>query len=421
MGKLYNILAKKIPDWRYNYKKLLDQKGNIVIGDVTIEKALSGMRGVKGLACDTSYVTADEGLHIRGTHILDLVHILPEEVLHLLLTGDIPNKAMLADLQSDLKNRNEVPSYIWDILNNMPKDSHPMAMFNTAILSMQKESQFYKAYDAGVSKTKYWHTTLEDSLNIIAKLPAIAAYIYRLRFDKGKRIESNKDLDWSADFVHMMGFDSDSEMTKLMRLYLMLHCDHEAGNVSAFSAMTVNSALSDPYYALSAGLNGLAGPLHGLANQNCLRFVLSIKDHFKGSPSEADLKQFIWDRLNSGRVIPGYGHAVLRCPDPRFTAFMNFGKEHVTDDEIFDIVNKLFKIVPPVLKEHGKAKNPWPNVDAASGALLHHYGLKEFEFYTVLFSISRSLGITSQMVLNRALGMPLIRPKSLPFDVLNSY
>jgi citrate synthase len=294
-------------------------------------------------------------------------------------------------------------------------------MFNTAILSMQKESQFYKAVDAGLSKTKYWHTTLEDSLNIIAKLPAIAAYIYRLRFNKGKRINSNKDLDWSADFVHMMGFDSDSEMTKLMRLYLMLHCDHEAGNVSAFSAMTVNSALSDPYYALSAGLNGLAGPLHGLANQNCLRFVLSIRDHFKGSPSKADLKQFIWDRLNSGRVIPGYGHAVLRCPDPRFTAFMNFGKEHVTDDEIFDIVNKLFKVVPPVLKEHGKAKNPWPNVDAASGALLYHYGLKEFEFYTVLFSISRSLGITSQMVLNRALGMPLIRPKSLPFDVLNSY
>ena len=200
---------------------MLDQKGNIIIGDVTIEKALSGMRGVKGLACDTSYVTADEGLHIRGTHILDLVHIVPEEVLHLLLTGDIPNKAMLADLQSDLKNRNEVPSYIWDILNNMPKDSHPMAMFNTAILSMQKESQFYKAYDAGVSKTKYWHTTLEDSLNIIAKLPAIAddsglcvpviggePGIYSARW-AGR----NKDFSVAMEKINKKLFEMDSEHT----------------------------------------------------------------------------------------------------------------------------------------------------------------------------------------------------------------
>ena len=216
----------------------------------------------------------------------------------------------------------------------------------------------------------------------------------------------------------MMGFDFSDDMLKMMQLYLMLHCDHEGGNVSTFSALTVNSALSDPYYSLSAGLNGLAGPLHGLANQNNLKFVLDIIDHYKGVPSDEQLKEFSWDRLNSGKVIPGYGHAVLRCPDPRFTAFMNFGKNHINNSDVFDVVTKLFNIVPDVLKEHGKARNPWPNVDAASGSLLHHYGIKEFQFYTVLFSMSRSLGIVSQMVLARAMGMPLTRPKSLTFEAL---
>jgi citrate synthase len=217
----------------------------------------------------------------------------------------------------------------------------------------------------------------------------------------------------------MLGLpDPDGNLKKLMQLYLMLHCDHEGGNVSAFSALTVASALSDPYYAVSAGLNGLAGPLHGLANQECLHFVLDIKDHFGGSPSVEDLREFCWERLHDGRVIPGYGHAVLRCPDPRYTAFMDFGKAHIKDDAVFDIVKNLFEVVPPVLKEQGKAKNPWPNVDAASGSLLYHYGMKEFSFYTVLFSISRAMGMISQMVVNRALGMPITRPKSVTIDWL---
>ena len=419
MGKLKENLAKNIPDWRYNYRQLLDEKGDTVTSTVTIEKAFSGMRGIKGMICDTSSVTADAGLHVRGRHILDLVDIKPEEVLYLMLVGEIPNKEELEDLQRSLHDRSEVPEYVWNVLNSMPKDSHPMAMFNTAILSMQKESKFAQAYDLVVSKNDYWETTLDDGLNIIAKLPAIAAAIYRLRFDKGDRIEHAGSKDWSASFLQMMGFEESDDMLKMMQLYLMLHCDHEGGNVSTFSALTVNSALSDPYYALSAGLNGLAGPLHGLANQNNLKFVLDIVEHFKGVPSNEELKAFAWERLNSGKVIPGYGHAVLRCPDPRFTAFMGFGKDNIKDNEVFDVVVKLFDIIPDVLKEHGKAKNPWPNVDAASGSLLHYYGLKEFQFYTVLFSMSRSLGIVSQMVLARAMGLPLTRPKSLTFDALN--
>ena len=250
-------------------------------------------------------------------------------------------------------------------------------------------------------------------------LPGIAAGIYRMRFNKGDRITPDPTLDWAGNFAHMLGIEGD-DFKKLMRLYLMLHCDHEGGNVSAFSSLTVASALSSPFLSVAAGLNGLAGPLHGLANQECLKFVLEVRDHFKGAPTQVELKQFCWDRLNGGRVIPGYGHAVLRCPDPRFTAFMGFGKDHIQDDDVFSIVQSLFEVVPPVLQEQGKAKNPWPNVDAASGSLLYYYGLREFNFYTVLFSISRTMGMISQMVWERALGIPITRPKSITTDWIKS-
>jgi len=414
MSKILETLSKKIPDWRYEAKQLLEEKGDKVISNVTVAQAYGGMRGVKGLVCDTSAVSADSGLIIRGRPLLEITDILPEEVFYLLLTGDLPDKDALKDLQSQLSEHAEVPQYVWEVLKAMPKDSHPMVMFNAAILVMEKESEFRKQYDKGLQKQDYWKATLDDAIRLVAKLPALGAGVYRIRFDKGALIDPDKSLDWAANFAHMLGIDDpDGLLKKLMRLYLMLHCDHEGGNVSAFSGLTVASALSDPYYAVSAGLNGLAGPLHGLANQECLKFVLEIEEHFGGSPSQDELSKFVWDRLNSGRVIPGYGHAVLRCPDPRFTAFINFGREHIKGDPVFDIVSDLFDVVPNVLKEQGKAKNPWPNVDAASGSLLYHFGMTEFSFYTVLFSISRAMGMVSQMVINRALGMPITRPKSI--------
>jgi citrate synthase len=212
----------------------------------------------------------------------------------------------------------------------------------------------------------------------------------------------------------MLGIpDPTGEFANLMRLYLTLHSDHESGNVSAMTTHTVASALSDLYYALSAGLNGLAGPLHGLANQECLKWVLMVKDKFNGVPTDEQLRQFAWDTLNSGKVIPGYGHAVLRITDPRFDAFLAFGKRVCPNDPVFAIVAKVFDVVPKVLTEQGKAKDPWPNVDAGSGALLYHFGMAEFDYYTVLFSVSRALGVCSQAVISRAMGYAIVRPKSV--------
>ena len=414
MTLLKQELTNQIPQVREDIKNLIHKNGESQISTVSVAQAYSGLRGIKAFVCDTSSVSPEKGLIIRGIPLLEITHILPEEVFFLLLTGRLPNPAELSDLQKEYSKHFKIPDYVWSLLETLPGDSHPMTMFNLGILAMQHESVFRKKYDEGMAKSEYWEHILEDGIRLLAKLPILGAGIYRMRFGKGDRIDPDPGLDWSGNFVHLIDIpDPSGDFHKLMQLYFMLHCDHEGGNVSAFAAHTVASALSDPYYAVSAGLNGLAGPLHGLANQECLKFVLKIHDHFSGAPTSEELRGFCWDRLNSGRVIPGYGHAVLRCPDPRFTAFINFGKKHIHGDDIFDIVTGLFDIVPEVLTEQGKAKNPWPNVDAASGSLLYYYGLKQFNYYTVLFSISRAMGMIAQMVWERALGIPITRPKSV--------
>ena len=415
MSLLKEKLAKQFPQLKAEIGAFVKEHGEKEVSKVTLAQAYGGLRGVKGLVCDTSEVPPDKGLIIRGIELKHLTEKLPEEILWLLLTGELPNEAELKDLQNDLRARENVPQYVWDVLNAMPADSHPMAMFNTAILVMQKESKYAKRYNEGMKKDDYWDPTYEDALDMIAKLPAIGAYVYRKRFNKGPRIESDKSADWAKNYVHMLGLpDPNGEFSLLMRLYLTLHCDHEGGNVSAYTSATVSSALSDLYYSLSAGLNGLAGPLHGLANQECLGWILETMKKFGGSPTEEQLEKYAEETLASGKVVPGYGHAVLRITDPRFDAFLAFGKKYMANDPVFQTVARVFDVVPKVLSKVQKIKDPWPNVDAGSGGLLYHYGLTEFSYYTVLFSISRALGICAQGVVARAMGYPITRPKSLP-------
>ncbi len=414
MLKLKEKLLEKVPEWRSDIKAFIKKNADKVISEVTVKQAYGGMRGVKALVCDTSVVPPDKGLIIRGTPIGELKNRLPEEVFYLLVTGELPDASILDDLKKDFKSRSQAPSYIWDVLNAMPKDSHPMAMLSQAILAMEKESVFRKEYTKGMRKEDYWQSTVEDCLNLLAKLPAVAAGIYRIKFHGGDRISSDPTLDWAGNFARMLGIpDPTGDFKNLMRLYMVLHSDHEGGNVSAHTCHCVGSALSDTYYAVSAGLNGLAGPLHGLANQMCLRWVMMVKDKFDGVPTDDELRDFAWETLNAGQVIPGYGHAVLRVTDPRYAAFLEFGSQVCPDDTLYQIVAKVFKVIPDVLKEHGKAKDPWPNVDAASGCLLYHFGLTEFEYYTVLFGVSRSMGMCSQLIISRAMGEAIERPKSV--------
>jgi citrate synthase len=423
MATLMETLAAKIPAMREDVKKVLGASRDKVISEVTVAQAYGGMRGVKGMICDTSVVEPDKGLIIRGHPLLELKHLWPEEIFYLLLTGDQPDAEAKANLQQEYDKRATVPEYVWDVLKAMPKDSHPMCMLDTAILVMERESVFRAWYDRGMTKMEYWMPTLEDALQLLAKLPGVAAGVYRIRYNKGAPPAWTPGLDWGANFANMLGMpDPTGSFAKLMRLYLNFHSDHEGGNVSANTCHTVGSALSDPYYAVSAGLNGLAGPLHGLANQECLGWILEVIKKFGGVPTEEQLREFGFETLRSGKVVPGYGHAVLRVTDPRFAGFLEFGKEHLPNDPVFQTVSRVYDVIPKVLQEYSEervkaGKNPiancWPNVDAGSGSLLNYYGLTEFPYYTVLFSVSRAMGMLAQLVLNRALGIAITRPKSV--------
>ena len=419
MSLLKAKLASQVPDLKDRVRNLGKNHGSKVISEVSVEQVLGGMRGIKSLICDTSEVGLDYGLVIRGIPILELTDKLPEDVLWLMLTGTLPTEEESKDLQKDLNSRMDVPDYIWNILDAFPKDAHPMNMLSALVTALGNESKFRREYDKGLKKDLFWDYTLEDSLDLIAKMPVVASAIYRKRFGKGERIMPKKDLDWGANYAYMLGIEGNmEEWYKLMRMYMVVHCDHESGNVSAFTSHVVGSALSDVYYSLAAGLNGLAGPLHGLANQECLKFVIELLNQFGKVPSDDELRSFAKERLDKGLIIPGYGHAVLRVTDPRFTASLDWGKKVIPNDDRFVVVEKLFNIVPQLLIEQGKAKDPWPNVDAATGALLYHYGIKEFEYYTVIFSVSRALGICSQLILSRAMGEPITRPKSVTMDWL---
>jgi citrate synthase len=412
MSTIREALARRIPAMREEIADLVKNHGDTVISEVTLKQAYGGMRGVKGLVCDTSLVDPHKGLIIRGIPIDELADRTAEEIFFLLVVGELPNDEQLATLKQNLFARSEIPDYVWNVLRDMPETAHPMDMLITAIAILEDQSLFRKRYDEGMTRDDYWDAALEDSLNLLAKLPGLAAGVYRIRYNKGDLILPDPKLDWSENFAHMLGID-DPVFYDLMRLYMVLHSDHEGGNVSAFTAHVVASALSDPYYAVSAGLSGLAGPLHGLANQECLKFVLGVMERFDGAPTPDEMRDYTWEILNSGRVVPGYGHAVLRATDPRFTAFHGFGKQHFPDYPVFKTVDVGFEVIPQVLQEHGKAANPWPNVDAGSGALLYHFGITEMRYYTVLFSVSRAMGICSQLIMSRAAMEPITRPKSV--------
>jgi len=421
-------LAQKIPELRDEIKSLVKEHGDKVISQATVQQAYGGMRGIKSMVWETSLLDPMEGIRFRGYNIPELreklpkayggEEPLPEGIFWLLLTGELPTKKDVKEVTKEWQSRGEIPQNTWKTLKALPTDMHPMTQFAIGILSLQSTSEFVKKYNEGIPKTEYWDPMYEDVMNLLAKLPAIAAYIYRRTYKDGKRIRPIKRLDWGANFAHMMGIDN-PEYYELMRLYLVLHSDHEGGNVSAHTTHLVGSALSDAFYSLSAGMDGLAGPLHGLANQEVLRWIQNLMEKLGGRvPTKEELSKALWDTLNSGQVIPGYGHAVLRQTDPRYMAQREFALKHMPEDDLFKLCSMIYETAPDILKEHGKAKNPWPNVDAHSGVLQWYYGVREYDFYTVLFGVSRAMGVLAQLIWDRALGLAIERPKSVTTETI---
>lgn len=420
---LHEKLSEQIPAWRERIKTLAKEHGEVKVDDVTVGQLIGGMRDIKSLLTDVSFVDPAHGILFRGLPIPELLKKLPKArggkmplvggLYFLLMIGEVPTREQAQEVEAEWAKRATVPDYVFKMLKSMPKETHPMTLFSQAVLALQNGSIFASKYHS-MKKDAYWEAALEDSMDLTAKLPIVAAYIYRMKyFGETSKPKYNPKQDYGLNFARMMKVTDKKGYAELARLYFILHSDHESGNVSAHTMHLVGSALSDPYLSFSAALNGLAGPLHGLANQECLGWLIEVRNKFGGVPTREELYKFAWDTLNSGHVIPGYGHAVLRVPDPRFMAQMEFAKKRFPDDDLLRLADMVFDVVPQVLREQGKAKNPAPNVDAISGTLQHYYGVREFDFYTVLFGVGRALGVTANYIWARALGMPIERPKSL--------
>src|SRR5688500_6973459 len=412
-------------------KQILKEHGNKKIGEVTLSQVYQGMRGITGIVSETSLLDAHEGIRFRGYSIPELqqklprakngTEPLPEGLFYLMLIGELPTEDDVAELTATWQRRSHVPNHVFASIEALPLTAHPMTQFVVGIMALQTESNFAKRYAAGMSKKDYWDVAFDDCMDLIARLPRIAAYVYRRKYKFGQHIQPNGLLDWAGNLAHMLGYEDES-FYDLMRLYMTIHADHEGGNVSAHATHLVGSALSDPYLSLAAGMNGLAGPLHGLANQEVIRWIFEMQKELGVElPSKEQIDGYVRKTLSEGKVVPGYGHAVLRKTDPRFEAQMEFGKKHMPDDPLVKTVWNIYETVPPILQSLGKVKNPWPNVDAHSGALLVHYGMKEYEFYTVLFGVSRSLGVLASLCWDRALGFALERPKSVTTELVKRW
>lgn len=432
MDPLKSLFYDKAQAQAKEVKALLKEHGDKKVDDVLLDQVYGGMRDITCMLWEPSLLDAEEGIRFRGYAISELreklpkapggKEPLPEGLFWLMLVGEIPTRDQVKWLTENWVRRANVPEHAFRAIDTLPAETHPMTQFAVGILAMQNTSVFAQRYNTGMNKTEYWDATYEDTMNLIARLPRIAAHIYRRVYRGGEPpVLPDISLDWGANYAHMLGFEDES-FKEYMRLFLTIHADHEGGNGSAHTTHLVGSMLSDPYLALSAGMNALAGPLHGLANQEVIRWIQKMVDTLGTSkPSREQIGEYVKSTLASGRVIPGYGHAVLRKPDPRFMAQRQFAEDNAQDSDLVKIVWKIFDVVPPILSSLGKVKNPWPNVDAHSGALLIHYGLKEYNYYTVLFGVSRALGVLAALCWARALGLPLERPKSVTTEWVKDY
>ncbi len=430
---LKTTLKQKIEAFRPRTTKLTKELGEIVIDQVTISQCIGGARDIRSLVTDISYLDPQEGIRFRGKTIPETFAALPkakgskyptvESFWYFLLTGDVPNQKQVDEVVAEWKKRQVVPSYVWDAIRALPRDSHPMVMLSVGMLALQKDSKFAAFYSGGkFNKNTAWESVYEDASDIVARIPIIAAFIYNLKYNSDFQVAVDPNLDMGANFAHMIG--KPAPYDDVARMYFILHSDHESGNVSAHTTHLVHSALSDPYYSYSAGLNGLAGPLHGLANQEVLGWIMEFQKKLNGAePTKENVTKALWDTLNAGQVVPGYGHAVLRKTDPRYMAQREFclATPGLKDDPLFKLVAMIFETAPGVLTEHGKTKNPWPNVDAHSGVIQWYYGLKEWDFYTVLFGVGRALGCMANITWDRGLGYAIERPKSVTTDMLEKW
>lgn len=370
---------------------------------ITAKHLDSGMRGIPVGTCQTSYVDPLEGVHYVGYPVGDLADMEEEDVVFLLLNKHLPTAEESIAFRKELTHRaEEMPNGALRVLESLtPGSGHPMDWLSIGIMAL------------GAAETT--GDVRIDSINLIARMPELMARIFLLRGGRKEKLRPRKpELGLVENFVHMLGIDDEEaeKMTRVVKFFFILHMDHGGGNLSTFSGKAVASGRASVYASLASAMNALSGPLHGRANQSCLEFVQRI-----GTSDHDEIEKFVRSELGARRPIYGFGHGVLRAEDPRARLLIELGEKVCPDDPNFKIAKALREVVPNILKEIPKISNPYPNVDLASGSLLHSVGFRKPDYYTTFFGWARVAGICAQIMDERnsrdGRGVPIYRPKYL--------
>jgi citrate synthase len=376
-----------------------------VLFEIKVDNLETGMRGYPVGYCTTSSVDPVKGLFYMGRPVSELDQWEPEQVIYLLVKGKEGSKEEVKTFVEDLRSRSSCSLDLINAIKQLPRQAHPMKLFCAALLG----------------KNNY----REDCLNLIAKIPEIVATVINHHAGWETLRPSQPELGYMENFAHMLNVPKGNiqELTRVFKLFNILHYDHGGGNLSAFVGKAVASGLEDMYGSISAAMCALAGPRHGKANQDCLTFVKGILQELGENATEEQIEEYIRNKLARNELVFGFGHAVLRVEDPRAQVFYDLAERHYSQHPLVKIARLLRTAGPKVLKENPKISNPYPNVDAVSGIILTAAGFPYPEYYTVLFGLARVVGISRQIVYEReeardGKGTPIVRPKYL-FKQLN--
>lgn len=377
-----------------------------VLFEITRDQLETGLRGVPVGYCTTSHVDPQKGLFYVGRPIAELSHLDPLEVIYLLYYGEMGTPEGIARFKKELEKRGRCKEKTVRHLEALPQEGPPLELLAAALLivGIYEGTGDYR----------------EDCLNVIAKLPQIGALLINHHAKWGKTPEPKPELGYIQNFLHMLQTPGPktSELYDVMRLFNVLHFDHSGGNLSTFVGKAVASGLEPMYGSLAAAMTALAGPRHGRANQDCLEFVQGVLKEVGPQASAADVERLLRRKLERKELVFGFGHAVLRVEDSRATVCYKYCEKHFPQDPLVKIALLLRSEGPKILKENPKISSPYPNIDAISGSMLMAGGFPYPEYFTLLFGLSRAVGIAIQIVYERleardGKGTPIIRPSYL--------
>ncbi len=375
-----------------------------VLFEITKDNLETGLRGYPVGYCPTSTVDPQKGLFYMGHPISELAGWSPEEVIYLLMHRKAGSALEVKSYFSRLASYGTLKQETVEAILQLPKQGHPMKLFSAALLIVGM-----------FENERNYHLACE---HVIAKIPQVVALVINHHAGWGKTPPPNPQLGYMENFTAMVNVPGKNPklLGEAFKLFNVLHYDHGGGNLSTFVGKAVASGLEDMYGSLAASMCALAGSRHGKANQDCLEFIREVLKEVGENATAAKVEKLIRGRLADEKLVFGFGHAVLRFEDPRATVMYDYLKKHFASHPLVKIGLLLRSEGSKVLSENQKISDPHPNVDAISGAMLVTAGFDYPEYFTVLFGLSRAVGIARQIVYERlearqGKGTPIVRPK----------